>query len=84
MMQGAVIFVSHDEMFVNKVITRGAYAIIDGVVHEDSSSAAAKRRDELPPGELWILSKNKLRRFDGTFGDYKKIVFKTITNKAGG
>jgi hypothetical protein len=29
-------------------------------------------------GELWILSKRKLKRFDGSFREYKKAVRKSL------
>jgi hypothetical protein len=29
-------------------------------------------------GELWILSKKKLKRYDGSFRDYKKAVRKSL------
>lgn len=66
-------------MFVNKVIARGAFTIIDGVAHSNSNGDNAT--SELPPGELWVLSKKTLRRFDGNFGDYKKLVFKNAVSK---
>lgn len=30
-------------------------------------------------GELWVLSKKKVQRFDGSFNDYKKEVLKKLS-----
>lgn len=62
--EGAVIAVSHDEAFVNEVFS-GAANEING---EDAGRA----------GEIWVLSRKKLSRFDGTFKDYKNEILKKI------
>lgn len=32
----------------------------------------------IPVGELWVLSKQRLQRFDGNFSEYKRVVSKRI------
>ena len=61
---------SHDELFVNQVINSGGATA--------SSSAPNSTGVGSGRGELWVLSKKRLKRFDGTFGDYKKIVAKRV------
>lgn len=76
-----MIFVSHDETFVNSVISRGVYSTVNGVVFggdEEHEAHLRSLREHLPPGELWVLSKEQLKRFDGTFADYKKLVLKNL------
>jgi len=55
--EGAVIAVSHDESFVNRVIARATVAT-------DRKGAELK-------GELWVMSRRRLTRFDGSFSAYK-------------
>lgn len=54
---------SHDESFVNKVI--------NAPTTEDAKTGAAR-------GELWVMSKQRLQRFDGTFKEYKKLITKKV------
>lgn len=61
--EGAIIAVSHDEAFVNQVF--GAQDVAAGEVARES-------------GEIWVLSKRKLSRFEGTFKDYKNEILKKI------
>jgi hypothetical protein len=35
-------------------------------------------RSELPIGEIWAMSQKQVKRFDGSFADYKKIIKKKI------
>jgi ATP-binding cassette subfamily F protein 3 len=63
---GAIIAVSHDEAFVNRVI------------------ASAKNDKGDPIGELWIMSKKQLKRFDGSFREYKKAVRRNIAAHTNG
>lgn len=56
--------VSHDEAFVNKLLTGS----INGVSDRDMSQQ----------GELWILENEKFLRFDGTFREYKKKVLRAM------
>ncbi len=60
--QGAVIVVSHDEAFVSKVIEGAIVGDKDSGIH----------------GELWVMSKGKLARFDGSFKAYKSKVLKKV------
>jgi hypothetical protein len=59
--------VSHDEAYVNRVISQA-------VVGDDES----KKDGTALQGELWVMSKQKLQRFDGNFKDYKKQVMKKL------
>jgi len=68
---GAIIAVSHDESFVNKVIK--------GAVVGDKES---KENGTAQRGELWIMSKKRLQRFDGEFNDYKKQIAKKIRSES--
>jgi hypothetical protein len=63
--QGAILAVSHDESFVNKVINA-------------ATPGDAKLGGALPRGELWVLSKQRLQRFDGSFSEYKKLITKKV------
>lgn len=65
--QGAIVVVSHDEDFVSRVLT-----------NKSSSSKSSKSGDIDLGGELWVLSKCQLRRFDGSFREYKKLVMKKV------
>ena len=62
--QGAILAVSHDESFVNKVIN----ASVDGSTKDPNAL----------PGELWVMSKQRLQRFDGSFKEYKKMITKKV------
>lgn len=57
-------FVIFPTAFVNRVI---ATAVVD----------QTKAGDNLT-GELWVLSKKKLARYDGSFSQYKRAVRKII------
>ena len=83
--QGAVIFVSHDETFINSVLNRDGRPDYSADTTASSmgltAGAAAPRTvfqgmEGIPVGELWVLSKRKLRKFDGNFTAYKKAVNK--------
>lgn len=63
--EGTVIAVSHDESFVNKLINN-----VPGI-----SASSAKKPN---CGQIWVLSKCRLRRFDGTFKEYKKLIMSKI------
>lgn len=65
--QGAIIVVSHDEAFVNKLLT----GTISGVGSRDPSVSALH-------GELWVLERQQFRRFEGSFRQYKNKVLQTI------
>jgi ATPase subunit of ABC transporter with duplicated ATPase domains len=65
---GAVLAVSHDESFVNNVITGNR-------VDQLAEGTATTR-----PGEIWALSKQKVTRFEGTFKDYKNAILKTVVS----
>ena len=65
--EGAIITVSHDESYVNRVIS-------SAVIGDEESKKAGTALH----GELWVMSKQKLTRFDGTFKDYKKQVMKKL------
>ena len=51
---------SHDEAFVNRVIARAT-------VSTDRKGGELK-------GELWVMSKRRLTRFDGSFSSYKQRI----------
>lgn len=59
---GAIIAVSHDEHFVNRVITR---------------ESQEKTKDFIK-GQIFVMSKNQLQLFDGNFNQYKQIVIKKV------
>lgn len=65
--QGAIIVVSHDEAFVNKLLTGS----LDGLGAREPGAAALK-------GELWVLEQQQFRRFEGTFRQYKKKVLQAV------
>lgn len=58
---------SHDEAYVNRVISQA-------LVGDEES----KKEGRALQGELWVMSKQQLQRFDGTFKDYKKQVMKKL------
>ena len=64
---GAIIAVSHDENFVNRVIASAS-----------TVSARAAQQGVDIRGELWVMSKQALKRFDGSFLEYKKIIRKSV------
>ena len=55
---------SHDESFVNQVIASAA----TGGGRLDKSGTGGER------GELWVMSQRRLKRWDGSFRDYKKAI----------
>lgn len=65
--EGAVIAVSHDEAFVSRLL--GA-SISQG---DDDSKALPGEK-----GDIWVLSKQKVTRFDGAFKDYKNLILRKI------
>ncbi len=58
---------SHDEAYVNRVISQAVVG-----------DAASKKEGLALQGELWVMSKQQLQRFDGTFKEYKKQVLKKL------
>ena len=76
LLQGAVIFVSHDETFVNNVLNREGRPDVDSAVRATQSVFSGM--DGVPAGELWVLSNKKLQRFEGSFTSYKQKVAKGI------
>lgn len=64
---GAIIAVSHDESFVNQVI----------------NNTKCDKQGNLTGGELWILSKQRLHRYDGTFAQYKKQIMNKVLSESG-
>ena len=67
--EGTVVAVSHDETFVNRVISS---------VPATSAAARKVSSTETSRGQLWVLSKRKLQIFDGSFKEYKKLVMKKV------
>ena len=77
--QGAVIFVSHDETFVNNVLNREGRPALEEIAGlAERSVAAFGGMEGAPAGELWVLSKRALRRFEGTFSEYKRSVSRSV------
>jgi len=68
--EGAIIAVSHDEAFVNKVIASAGVP--------STAAGTDRRSDPTTRGELWVLSQQRLKRFDGSFNDYKKAIRKKV------
>ncbi len=66
--------VSHDETFINRVIS-GVGAL--------SSTTAAGEASSRPQGELWVMSKQRLQRYDGAFRDYKAAIAKKVNSDLG-
>ena len=65
---GAIIAVSHDEAFVGNVI---ASASAD---NKGRGAGAALPR----AGELWVMSKQRVTRYDGSFADYKRAIRRKV------
>jgi len=79
--EGAIIAVSHDEAFVNKVIN--GIGVVDQEGSDGKSGSILKdtykdANTGLPKGELWVMSKRRLQRFDGEFREYKKIIRRKV------
>mmetsp|Transcript_9168 Transcript_9168/g.9238 ORF Transcript_9168/g.9238 Transcript_9168/m.9238 type:complete len:786 (+) Transcript_9168:135-2492(+) len=70
--EGAIISVSHDEAFINKVIAG------EDRVNEQTSTSQKNKSQNILGGELWIVSKCKVKRFDGSFRDYKKLIHRKV------
>ena len=66
--EGAIIAVSHDEAFVNRVISSGSKAKSKGKNKDDEEAA-----EELG-GDIMVMAKNRVTRFEGTFRDYKRMI----------
>jgi ATP-binding cassette subfamily F protein 3 len=75
---GAVIFVSHDETFINCVLNRdGRPEHADAFSNSNTAPVSVFQGMEgVPMGELWVLSKKRVKRFEGNFTAYKKVVKK--------
>jgi ATP-binding cassette subfamily F protein 3 len=69
---GAIIAVSHDEAFVNRVIA--SKHIPDMKSKNDIDSVLG--------GELLVMENQKLKRFDGSFQAYKKQIMKKVLTGA--
>lgn len=63
--QGAIIAVSHDEAFVNRLVAA-------------SASDVTASETQVSKGEIWVLSKQNVSRFDGSFKDYKNLIMKKV------
>jgi len=59
---GAIIAVSHDEHFVNRVITR----------------ESQEKTKDFVKGQIFVMSKNRLQLFEGNFNQYKQVVIKKV------
>lgn len=70
--QGSVIVVSHDEAFVNRLLTGT----------ENGTPREGVRAVDAIEGQLWVLSQKKLNRYNGTFADYKRKILKNIQRKS--
>ena len=70
--EGAIIAVSHDESFVNTLMNRQSPST-GGAGSNTSGSGDSDNK-----GEIWTLSKKQLKRFDGTFSEYKKEIRKKL------
>ena len=82
-MQGAIVAVSHDESFVNKLLLHAPTVLPMGSAdnnhhHHHHHPTATAEGD----GELWVLSKRRVQRFEGSFREYKKIITKNISSSA--
>lgn len=69
--EGAIIAVSHDESFVNSLMASA----------EKSASEEGKKGNDaaaLSRGEIWVMSKKQVRRMEGSFSDYKKMIKQKI------
>lgn len=75
--EGAIVAVSHDESFVNTVISRASGAAA-GVGAAGGSSSPSKVGKDIKAGELWIMSKQRLHRYEGSFDSYKKLIRKKV------
>jgi len=71
--QGTIIAVSHDQAFVNRVIAKD-----DARRNGGDRNGRPEERDGLSTGELWVMSKGRLMRYDGSFESYKKLVLKKM------
>ena len=67
-----MIVVSHDEAFVNKLLT----GTINGVGDRNTVEYETRGRQ----GELWIMENNLFKKFEGSFREYKKAVIKLAKN----
>jgi len=70
--EGAIIAVSHDESFVNSLMASAEKAVAGDGKKEHDVTAGLSR------GEIWIMSKKKVRRMEGSFSDYKKMIKQKI------
>ena len=59
---------SHDEGFINRLLTGSS----NGIKKDNI------RPNEEIDGQLWVLSKQRLQRYEGTFRDYKRKILKKI------
>ena len=84
--QGAIVAVSHDEEFVNRLVNNDSHASqktpsSSGSASFSSSSGSSSRQSSSRPlGELWVLSKQKFQRYEGSFSSYKKLIQKKVDN----
>ena len=75
--QGAIVAVSHDESFVNKLLQPPMVQVGSTDNHHPHNHTTAAAAAE---GELWVLSKRRVQRFNGSFSEYKKIITKNIAS----
>jgi ATP-binding cassette, subfamily F, member 3 len=67
--EGAIIAVSHDEAFVNKVIVAGV----------ESEKSVQKIKE----GEIWVMENKQVKRHEGTFSSYKRKIRDEMLKKLG-
>lgn len=75
--EGSIIAVSHDEAFVNRIMQpkSGTNCNVSGIA---ISVGASGNGDSPTGGQLWVMSKKRLQRFDGDFKSYKKLILKKL------
>lgn len=75
--EGAIVAVSHDESFVNTLMNSTKMSSeVNGT--KKNSSDATLIGSGINKGEIWIMSKRQLKRYDGSFAEYKKAIKRKI------
>lgn len=73
---GAVIVVSHDEDFVNRVVLQQKESgqALHNAGADSKAAASGKETGMTNGGEMYVFSHNRVTRFEGTFREYKNQI----------
>ena len=78
--KGTAVCVSHDEAYVQSILAPGAaeHSSVIAVSEKTLSQQTRGGGEYAPNSAIYVLSDQRVRRFKGTFREYKQTVMKNI------